>query len=131
MIGSNNTVFLFVFKKAFLNIVISEIADLHYQTDKFSLIIFPIFLYEYLDAEDQREAFRILLEKLEHNGEIILNLELLMGDKFLKDPSISSFVCQTEIDDEIFIFFTRQGAIISLNFIRISRLQFLEICQVN
>ena len=26
-----------------------------------------------MDAEDQREAFRILLEKLEHNGEIILN----------------------------------------------------------
>ena len=110
VIGSNNTVFVESLKKAFSElIVIDDIADLHYQTDKFSLIIFSDFSFmNILDAEDQREAFRILLEKLEHNGEIILNLELFNGDKFLEDPSISSFVCQTEIDDEIFMFFTRQ-----------------------
>ena len=94
VIGSNNTVFVESLKKAFSElIVIDEIADLHYQTDKFSLIIFSDFSFmNILDAEDQREAFRILLEKLEHNGEIILNLELFNGDKFLEDPSILSLI---------------------------------------
>ena len=93
VIGSNNTVFVESLKQSFSEIiVIDEIADLHYQTDKFSLIIFSDFSFmNILDAENQREAFRILLEKLEHNGEIILNLELFNGDKFLEDPSISSF----------------------------------------
>ena len=48
VIGSNNTVFVESLKKAFSElIVIDEIADLHYQTDKFSLIIFSDFSYEY------------------------------------------------------------------------------------
>ncbi len=110
VIGSNNNVFLDSLKKSFSEItVLEEIGGLNDQTEKFSSIIFSDFYFmNILDSEDQRETLKILFERLEPDGEIIFNLDLFKGGKFLDDPAVNSFVSQTEIDDEIFMLFNRQ-----------------------
>lgn len=110
VIGSNNNVFVDSLKKSFFEItVLEEIGGLNDQTEKFSSIIFSDFYFmNILDSEDQRETLKILFERLEPDGEIIFNLDLFKGDKFLDDPAVNFFVSQTEIDDEIFMLFNRQ-----------------------
>ena len=110
VIGSNNNVFVDSLKKNFSEItVLQEIGGLIDQTEKFSSIIFSDFYFmNILDSENQREILNMLLERLETNGEIVFNLELFKGDKFLDDPSVNSFVGQIEINGEIFMLFNRQ-----------------------